>query len=204
MSGDYYDVVQRPDVSVVRGPIDRVVPEGVVSPDGTVHELDVLVLATGYDAHAYMRPMTIRGTDGTTLDGLWKERLQSYRTVGLPGFPNMFMIMGPFVSTSHVGVQEAAEWQAEYVVQAVRKLAEPGIVSLAPSVAATEAWMAEVEAAMPGRIWTNCSSYFVGDNPIPVQFPWSRSRFRRMLRTPDFADYDVQTEADVRPVPAGG
>ena len=46
-------------------------PEGIVTDDGVLHELDVIVFATGFDPHAYMRPMRITGEDGRTLDEAW-------------------------------------------------------------------------------------------------------------------------------------
>jgi cation diffusion facilitator CzcD-associated flavoprotein CzcO len=202
MSTDFYEVVQRPDVSVVRGPLGRVEPAGVVSDDGTLHELDVLVLATGYDAHAYMRPMRIEGRDGQTLDELWSKGPVSYRSIGLPGFPNMFMIMGPYVSTSHIGVQEQAEAQAGYIVKAIERLSQPETVSLTPRKDATDAWLQSVRDALPPTVWMNCNSYYVAENG-PVQWPWSRKEFLKMLETVDLSEYDVRSVGD-RPAAMAG
>ncbi len=58
----FYTAMERPDVELVTDSIERVEPEGIRTADGRLHELDVLVLATGFDAHAYMRPMELVGT----------------------------------------------------------------------------------------------------------------------------------------------
>ena len=63
--------------------------------DGRLHELDVLVLATGFKADAFMRPMRITGRDGTTLDEAWTPRPDAYLSVSIPDFPNFFMLNGP-------------------------------------------------------------------------------------------------------------
>jgi cation diffusion facilitator CzcD-associated flavoprotein CzcO len=199
MSGNYYEVVQRPNVSVVVGAVDRVEPTGVVGGDGELVELDVLVLATGYNTHAYMRPMNVVGEDGLTLDELWRDGVFSYRTTGLPGFPNLFMIMGPYVSTNHIGVQEAAEAQAAYIVRALERLGDPSTISITPTREATDAWMAEVRNGLEGSIWTHCSSYWVDEvSRLPVQWPWSRKAFFTMLKAVNWGEYRIQNVRDTK------
>src|SRR5262249_59815760 len=68
LSPDFYDAIQHPNADLVTEAIDRVEPEGVRTVDGRLHELDVLVLATGFHADAFMRPMEIVGRGGKTLD----------------------------------------------------------------------------------------------------------------------------------------
>jgi cation diffusion facilitator CzcD-associated flavoprotein CzcO len=74
---NYYEAVQLPNAHIVKGQITSVVPDGVVMADGTHVKLDVLVYATGFDAHAYMRPMKVTGLNGTTIDEAWKEKIYS-------------------------------------------------------------------------------------------------------------------------------
>ena len=62
---------------------------------GAVIVGDVIILATGFDAQAFVRPAEITGIDGATLDDAWSNGPRAYRTTALPGFPNFFMIMGP-------------------------------------------------------------------------------------------------------------
>src|SRR3954453_7130095 len=95
VSTTFYKVVQRDDGAGVTGGIGGVVPEGVVTADGVTHELDVLILATGFEAHNYMRPMAVTGEGGLTLAHAWAAGPHGYRTVALTGFPNLFMLMGP-------------------------------------------------------------------------------------------------------------
>src|SRR6266852_1203946 len=101
---DYYAAVQLPNAHIVKGEIARIVPDGVVMMDGTQVGLDVLVYATGFDAHAYLRPMAVTGLNGTTIDEAWKEKIYSYGGIALPGFPNLFMLNGPFSAFNTVPV----------------------------------------------------------------------------------------------------
>ena len=67
------DALMRDNVSLVTAGIERIEPRGVVAMDGTLHEADVVVYASGFHATEYLYPMTIVGRDGLTLEELWKK-----------------------------------------------------------------------------------------------------------------------------------
>lgn len=73
VSGSYYRAIQQPNTVLVADPIAKVTEDAIVTADGTEHPVDVIVLATGFRAHDYMRPMTITGRGGVTLDTLWEH-----------------------------------------------------------------------------------------------------------------------------------
>ncbi|WP_372789678.1 flavin-containing monooxygenase [Paraconexibacter sp.] len=80
-------------------PIARITPTGVVTDAGVVHEIDVLVLATGFKVFesGNMPPFRVTGVDGVDLEAWWDEnRFQAYEGVSVPGFPNMFTVLGPY------------------------------------------------------------------------------------------------------------
>ena len=68
ISPDFYDAIQRPNAELVTDAIERIEAGGVRTRDGRLHELDVLVLATGFKADSFMRPMEVVGRNGITLD----------------------------------------------------------------------------------------------------------------------------------------
>src|SRR5262245_47303848 len=90
MHDSFYEAIQRPNARLVTEPIERVEPAGVRTKDGRLHELDVLVLATGFRVDSFVRPMTIIGRDGVTLDDVWRNGPFAYLAIGVPGFPNLF------------------------------------------------------------------------------------------------------------------
>jgi cation diffusion facilitator CzcD-associated flavoprotein CzcO len=59
ISDGFHEAVQHPSVDVVVDPIERIVPTDVMKKGGNLHDLDVLVLATGFNAHAYILPMRV-------------------------------------------------------------------------------------------------------------------------------------------------
>ena len=66
LSPDFYDTIQRPNAELVTKPIQRIEAGGIRTVDGHLHELDLLVLATGYKANAFMRPMRLTGRGGVS------------------------------------------------------------------------------------------------------------------------------------------
>jgi cation diffusion facilitator CzcD-associated flavoprotein CzcO len=190
MSGGFYRAIQRPGVELVTDAIERVEPRGIVTRDGRLHELDVLVLATGFDTHAYVRPMELVGPGGTTLDEAWADGPRAYRTVALAGFPNFFMMMGPHSPIGNHSLVAIAETQADYIARWLQELVARGITSVAPTAEATDRFNAEMKRAMPGTVWvTGCSSWYLGPDGLPELWPWTPARHRELLAEPDPADF---------------
>lgn len=95
----YFEQFNRPNVDVVdlrENPIQRIEGTGVRTRDGELHELDVLILATGFDAvEGNFTRMAVHGRNGVSLREAWSDGPSSLFGVHVPDFPNMFMINGP-------------------------------------------------------------------------------------------------------------
>ncbi|PIA97883.1 Cyclohexanone 1,2-monooxygenase [Cercospora beticola] len=96
----YYETFNNPWVDIVdlrKSPIDQMTAEGVLTSDGKLHQLDVLILATGFDAmDGSYRRVSIEGRGGETLNESWSDGTRSYLGCSVAGFPNFFMILGPY------------------------------------------------------------------------------------------------------------
>jgi cyclohexanone monooxygenase len=117
----YYQTFNRPNVSLVRideNPISHFTAQGVVTADGALHELDVLILATGFDAvDGNYRRIDIRGRGGQALADHWAEGPTSYLGVATTGFPNLFMILGPNGPFTNLppSIETQVEWIADTI-----------------------------------------------------------------------------------------
>jgi cation diffusion facilitator CzcD-associated flavoprotein CzcO len=192
ISPDFYEKMQQPNAELVTSPIERVEAKGVRTKDGVLHELDVLVLATGFHADAFMRPMKLKGRDGQTLDEAWEHRPSAYMSISLPGFPNFFMLNGPNGPVGNFSLIEVAEIQFAYVMQLVDKL-RAGAHEVSATQEAMETFEADREAAVPNTVWvTGCKSWYLDDRGIPMVWPWGFDRFREVMATPDWSAYDVR------------
>ena len=204
LSSGFYPAMQRDNVELVTEAIDHVRPEGVVTADGALHELDVLVLATGFDSHAYLRPIELVGKDGLTLEQAWRDGPRAYRTVALPGFPNFFMV-GPHSPFGNHSLMPIAEVQADYAMRWIR-LWQRGLVDvLAPTEEATERFNDQLRAAMPGTIWvTGCTSWYLGPEGVPEVWPWTPRRHRELLHEPVPEDFELtRVRRAEAPAPGG-
>jgi len=182
---DFYQAIQQPNAELVAEGIERIEPRGIRTRDGRLHELDVLVLATGFHADAFMRPMRIAGRDGATLDRLWSPRPQAYLSISIPELPNFFMLNGPNGPVGNFSLIEVAELQLGYVLQLLERLRSGGCREVAPTRAAMEAFEAEREAAVPKTVWvTGCRSWYLDDRGIPAVWPFTFDRFRDEMRAP--------------------
>ncbi|WP_040815883.1 flavin-containing monooxygenase [Nocardia concava] len=101
-SNHYLRSFTRPDVDLVTEGIECVTESGVRTRDGVLHEIDALILATGFKVfeRGNTPPFPVYGTDGVELGRFWHEqRYQSYEGVSVPRFPNLFAILAPYSLT---------------------------------------------------------------------------------------------------------
>ena len=137
MSDQFYPAIQKLNAHLVTEAIDRIEPEGVRTVDGRLHEFDVLVLATGFDGHRFMRPIQIVGRDGRTLEDAWADANEAYRSVAVPGFPNFFMMVGPNSPIGNFSLIMISEMQLAYIMQLVDLIRTGRYREVAPTAAAT-------------------------------------------------------------------
>ncbi|MGH3522666.1 MAG: flavin-containing monooxygenase [Mycobacterium sp.] len=119
----YLSTFNRDNVRLVTEPIDKITPSAVVTTDGADHDIDVLVLATGFkvlDPDA-LPTFALTGSGGLSLTRFWDEhRLQAYEGVSVPGFPNVFSVFGPYgyVGSSYFALIEA---QTHHIVRCLKR-----------------------------------------------------------------------------------
>lgn len=176
---NYYEAVQLPNARIVKGHIDHIEPDAVVMADGTRVALDVLVYVTGFDAHAYMRPMNVTGLNGISIDEAWRERIYSYGGIALPGFPNLFTLYGPFAPVNNVPVPLGLDQEIACIMRLIAEVRARRAV-VAPTTAATEKFLARLGTAFPDTVWVGgCKNWYTSRQPTPVLWPFPQSEQRR-------------------------
>jgi cation diffusion facilitator CzcD-associated flavoprotein CzcO len=192
-SWSYYDHVQKPSVFVDTSGIERVEPNGVRMKDGTFHELDTLILATGFKADRFIRPTTVLGEGGRSLDDAWATRPTAYYAVTIPEFPNFFMLNGPTGPVGNFSLIDIAERQWDYIEQLVSLLRKGEAKAVAPSAAAHEDYEERRIAAAKKTIFgSGCASWYLDATGVPASWPWSYDAFADAMAEPKMADYVLQ------------
>lgn len=191
VSPDFYQAIQKPNADLVTAPIERIEAAGVRTRDGRLHELDVLVLATGFRTDRFLRPIEVVGRQGLRLDDVWRDRPSAYLSISIPGFPNLFLLNGPNGPVGNFSLIEVAELQFNYILQLVAELRTGRCREIAPTQAATDQFDADRVEAAKKTVWmTGCRSWYLDDRGIPAAWPWSFNRFRAVMARPDLVAWE--------------
>ncbi|MEM9254741.1 MAG: NAD(P)/FAD-dependent oxidoreductase [Pseudomonadota bacterium] len=193
-SPDYYEAIQRGRTSLETTPIASIEPKGIRTEDECLHELDLIVLATGFQPDQFMRPMVIKGDGGITLEDFWRERPKAYLAISMPGFPNLFMLNGPNGPVGNFSLIDIAEHQWNYIRQLLAALRSGERERICPSAAALEAFERDRVAAAKKTIWYTggCRSWYLDAQGIPASWPWNYSRFVEQMSAPHWPAFAGQ------------
>ncbi len=190
-SNEYLATFNRPDVELVTDAIASVEPGGVRTADGRVHDADVLVLATGFKVfdRGNMPPFPVCGRDDTDLEGWWEEnRYQAYEGVSVPGFPNWFMILGPY-GYNGASYFTLIENQARHIVRCLQRARSDAATSIEVTPAANERYFATMLSRRDRQVFfqdscATANSYYFdrhGDAPFrsasTVEVAWRSAHF---------------------------
>jgi cation diffusion facilitator CzcD-associated flavoprotein CzcO len=159
-SSDFLPALQRPNVELVTEAIERVEPEGIITVDGRLHELDCIIWGTGFRTTQFMLPMEVRGSGGAVLADTWARGAHAHLGIVVPGFPNMFLMYGPNTNTSGGSIVFYEEQQAGYIRQAIEQLRDrpASAIEVRPEVEAFGD--RALQARFAGTAWTQCESWY--------------------------------------------
>ena len=189
-SAHYYNAVQEPAVFLENGAIERVEATGLRMADGTLHELDVLVLATGFKVDQFVRPMRFFGEGGLELDAYWADGPRAYYAVAVPHFPNLCLLNGPTGPVGNFSLIDIAEKQWGYFDQLIDLIRAGQCTSVAPSEAALARYeAARNKDAMRTVFASGCRSWYLNDKGVPQVWPWSYDHFVEVMAAPRLADF---------------
>jgi cation diffusion facilitator CzcD-associated flavoprotein CzcO len=191
-SGSYYPAIQSPNAEFITEPIEEITPAGIRTADGTFHEVDIVVLATGFNAHNYMRPMNLVGRDGAGIEDVWAKGPRAYRTTAIPGFPNLFTVLGPNSSTGSISLQFSSELTARYIAQWLKRFRAGEFDTVEVTEAATTQFNDDVSESLRPTVWNSgCNSWYLTDEGNVDLWPFDRKTMVAMLAEPDARDFVV-------------
>lgn len=192
MSPDFYQAIQKPNAHLVTESIKGVEAKGVRTIDGVLHELDVLVLATGFKVDRFMRPIEVVGRNGIALDEVWAKRPSAYLAISIPDFPNLFMLNGPNGPVGNFSLIDVAEMQFDYIMQLVAEARRKKSHEVCVTHQAAERFENERVEATKNTVWvTGCRSWYLDDRGIPAVWPWGFDRFREEMAHPKLKDFEL-------------
>lgn len=153
-------------VSVRNNPIARIREEGIELSDGTVYELDVIILATGFDAGTgALTRIDIRGRDGRSLTEEWGQDIRTTMGLAKYGYPNLLTTAVPLApSAALCNMTTCLQQQTEWISSAIKDLREQGKTTIEPTKEGEDAWVDHHEEVAGATLVANTTSWYLGSN----------------------------------------
>lgn len=198
----FLEALVEDNVDFIRDAIVRVEPKGVVTADGKLHEIDVLVCATGFHTAA-PPPFPIIGQEGKGLDKHWSERARTYMSITTDAFPNFYMMLGPNSAIGSGSLTMMIESVGDYVIKCIRKQQKENIQSMVIKSGRVRDFTRYIDSYFMGTVFMDdCKSWYRKGDKITGLWPGSTLHCIEALRSPRWEDYDYEylPEEDVAEV----
>ncbi|WP_228002337.1 flavin-containing monooxygenase [Nocardia australiensis] len=161
---DHVDIV-----ALKETPFREITPKGVVTEDGKLHELDVLIFATGFDAvDGNYRRMEIRGRNGQHINDHWGGQPTSYLGISTTNFPNWFMVLGP--NGPFTNLPPSIETQVEWISEMIGYAERNGVKAIEPTPEVEAEWTETCTQIANATVFTKVDSWIFGAN-VPGKKP---------------------------------
>lgn len=153
-------------VSVKNNPIERVTPTGIQTADGTVHELDIIILATGFDAGTgALTRIDIRGRGGRSLREDWARDIRTTMGLQVHGYPNLFTTAVPLApSAALCNMTTCLQQQVEWIDNCIRYMRSKNLKAIEPTKDAEDGWVAHHDEIANATLIAKTNSWYLGSN----------------------------------------
>ncbi|MCJ8206780.1 NAD(P)/FAD-dependent oxidoreductase [Pseudomonas sp. RGM2987] len=193
-NGTWIATLKRDNVRLIREPIESINPTGICCVDGTMHEFDLIVYGTGFQASKFLMPIRVTGRDGIDLHTEWKsDDARAYLGTTVPGFPNMFCMYGPNTGlVVNSTIIQFSEFTATYITDAIRLLLEGGHKSMEVRQHVFETYNQRVDEGNRLRAWgfSKVNSWYKNSKGRVTQnFPFEAAEFWRRTHQIEPSDY---------------
>jgi cation diffusion facilitator CzcD-associated flavoprotein CzcO len=169
LESGYLEVYHRPNVeaiSVKNNPIECVTANGIQLRDGRHVDLDVIILATGFDAGTgALTRIDIRGRDGRSLKEDWFRDIRSMMGLGVHGYPNLFTTATPLApSAALCNMTTCLQQQTEWISGCIAHMRAAGKRVIEPTAEGEEAWVRHHDEITSAMLISKTTSWYLGSN----------------------------------------
>jgi len=175
-SDTYYSSLKSPKVTLVPHAVKGLSRSGAIDENGDEHQLDMIVLATGFDAANYLGTYKVRGEGGVDLHESWNREPDAFLGMMVPGFPNFFIMFGP--NTNAIPLVTFYEAQANFAAGSISRAAKKGATKVEVRRSAFLIYNDWLQSRLSRTVWAKTTSYFRGGTgKIISQWPFSASSY---------------------------
>lgn len=195
-NGSWLAALQRDNVELVTQAVSSVNEHGVTAGDGSFHEADVIIYATGFQTDRFLWPMDIRGRDGVPLSRQWGDEPAAYLGITVPGFPNFYCMFGPGTNLAFGGsLIFNGECQARYIMECIKTQLQAGASSMECKQSTFDDYYRRFRELHAQLIWEHASiktSYYQNSQgKVTLLWPWKILDMWRWTQQVNRADYTL-------------
>ncbi|KAJ5153546.1 uncharacterized protein N7482_010024 [Penicillium canariense] len=165
---DFYEQVDKPNVHIIdtkTNPIVEVMPKGIVTADGKFHEIDIIAIATGFDAFTGgLKKLGLKDTEGISLGERWSDGVSTNLGMTVSDFPNMFLPYSLQAPTAFANGPTIIELQGNWIASIICKMENEGIKCLTATREAEKSWSDEVNSLANMTVLPQANSWYMGSN----------------------------------------
>ena len=194
INSTFYKGIQKPNAHLITEGIERITETGIITKDGNHHELDVLVLSTGFNAFNFMRPMNLVGRNNVHIDKAWAHKIKAYRSMLLSDYPNFFLMLGPNTPIGNFSVIAMSEVQTDYVIKLIDKWRAHEFDEFEAKPQAIDDFTAYVKEGLKGTSWVGgCQSWYLDVDGDPILWPYTWQRWVDEMKEPQMEHINTTT-----------
>ena len=192
----FYDALLRDNVELVAGPVKEITESGVVDESGRHYDVDLIVLAAGFDVGKYLSPVEYRGRNDVTLDKFWgKDGARAYASITIPEFPNLFMMYGPNSMARAGGFHSWAEIVGRYIGDLIAHMIDKGSRSVEVLPEVFQAYNDQMDKESGELLWEahGQNGYYTNDHGRSgTNMPWPMHDFYERVRKADTCNFKFE------------
>jgi 4-hydroxyacetophenone monooxygenase len=193
----WYQALKRPNVELVTEAVDRIETDAVIAADGSRHEVDAIILATGFEAARMLGSMTVLGRSGQPLAEAWSDDdPRAYLGITVPDYPNLFVTYGPNTGLAHGGsLIFVIECQVRYITKLLRNMIERSVDRLEVRRDVHDRYIEKVDAEHAELVWTHPGMnnwYRNRRGRVFGPMPFRLVDYWRFTREPDLDDFEAR------------
>jgi 4-hydroxyacetophenone monooxygenase len=194
--GSWFQCLKKPNVELVRAPIDRIVPEGIVTVDGALHPADAICYATGFRHNEFLA-FDMIGRDGISLHDQWGDEPTAYLGITVPHFPNLFLCYGPGTNLAHsAGLFFHAEFQTMHAMDAIHRVLATGARTIEVRQDVHDRYVDRLVEQISSLVWAHPtiqhSHYKNPEGKVYTLSPWTIDEYWEMAREVAPDDYRIE------------
>ena len=132
----------------------------------------------------------LKGESGIDINHAWAKKIETYRSMFIPGFPNFFLMLGPNSPIGNTSLIQLSEVQTDYIIKMIEHWKAGAVDEIKPRVSAVKAFQHAIKQSMSNTVWVGgCKSWYLDGSGTPALWPWTMERWYKEMKTPNLVDF---------------